>query len=428
MGLSSLLLALLLGSSLSHSALAYTTPMPAPIVSLRDHGCIDALSRLGAAGGGTFYVPPGIWPCPPLNMTSNTVIYLAAGAVLKADVEAPWPSLAPLPNYMVSHDHPLQGKPRLAPFIGGFHVSNLTIGGENGTIDGSGHYFYATPAINDQHTRPSLFECVYCTDMVLEDVTFANSSFWTVHPVLGDGLRASRISIINPTTGDPLLVPNTDGFDPDSVSNVLLEDSYIAVNDDAVALKAGWDCAGYAGKASRPTSNVTIRNLTVWRGGGGISIGSEMSGGVSDVFVTDVLLQHGSYGIEIKTGDTRGGFIRNVTINNVTIVNALKKAVSIDAFYGFPNPYCGSPAPVVPTVVDGITISNVASRASNLSLHLAGLQVRPTKNINLVNVTFGDDSFADCWGWVSGTAKNVKPVPPKRCGLVEDEGEGDEQN
>ena len=239
----------------------------------------------------------GVWLCPPLNLTSNTVVYLESGSILKADVQAHWPSLQPLPNYRVSHDHPLQGKPRLAAFLGGFGVQNLTIGGENGTIDGSGHYWYALGNYgkNETHNRPSLFECVYCTDMVLENVTFANSSWWTIHPVLSDRLHATQISIINPTIGDPLLVPNTDGFDPDSTSNVLLEDSYIAVNDDAVAIKAGWDCAGYDNPVA--SSNITIRNLNVWRGGGGISIGSEMSGGVSNVHVSNVLLQHGSFGM-----------------------------------------------------------------------------------------------------------------------------------
>eukprot|EP00966_Prymnesium_polylepis_P093829 2171436-Prymnesium_polylepis.1 len=254
-----------------------------------------------------------MWPCPPLNLTSNTVVYLERGAVLKADVTSDWPSLQPLPNYRVSHDHPLQGKPRLAPFLGGFGVTNLTIGGENGTVDGTGYHWWAKGnfGANETHTRPSLFECVYCQDINLEDVTFANSSWWTVHPVLSTRLRASRISILNPTTGDALAVPNTDGFDPDSTSNVLLEDSYIAVNDDSVAVKAGWDCAGYEGEAAVPSTNITIRNLTAWRGGGGISIGSEMSGGVSNVHVSNVVLRHGSYGIYIKTGATRGGYVRN---------------------------------------------------------------------------------------------------------------------
>lgn len=317
---------------------AHATPKPEPIISLAKHGCLDALAQLQATGGGTFLVPEGVWLCPPMNLTSNTVVYLERGAILKADVTADWPSLQPLPNYRVSHDHPLQG--RLAPFLGGFGVAGLTIGGENGTVDGSGYFWYEQGGFgkNETNTRPSLFECVFCTGMVLEDVTFANSSFWTVHPVLSKGLRASRISIINPTTGDALVVPNTDGFDPDSTSDVLLEDSYIAVNDDSVAIKAGWDCAGYEGEYALPSTNITIRNLTAWRGGGGIAIGSEMSGGVSHVRVSNVLLQHGSYGIYLKTGSSRGGYIRHVAMENITIVNALKKSVCIDAFYGLVAP------------------------------------------------------------------------------------------
>merc|ERR1712070_1333271 len=113
-------------------------------------------------------------------------------------------------------------------------------------------------------------------------------------------MRASRITVLNPTTGQDLVVPNTDGFDPDSTSDVLLEDSYFHVNDDAVAIKAGWDCAGY--NLGVPSDNITIRNISVWHGGGGISIGSEMSGGVSNVHVSNVLLRHGSYGLYLKCG------------------------------------------------------------------------------------------------------------------------------
>ena len=223
---------------------------------------------------------------------------------------------------------------------------------------------------------------------------------------------------MNPTTGSPILVPNTDGFDPESTSNVLLEDSYFAVNDDAAALKAGWDCAGY--DLGIPTENVTIRNIVVWRGGGGISLGSEMSGGISNVYVENVLLQYGSYGIQVKTGDTRGGYVKNVVFNNFTIVGTLKKAVCIDAFYGSPNPFCGDPAPVVPTQLDGILVSNVVTRASNLSLHLVGLEAAPTANVRLVNVTFNDKSLADCQGNVWGTYENVSPMPPVECGLEEE--------
>lgn len=344
-------------------------------------------------------------------MTNNTVLYLAEGAILKADTSSDWPFLAPLPNYGIAHDTP-GTYPRLAPFIGGFNVENLTIGGENGTIDGSGWYWWEKSSfgLHSTYTRPSLFECVGCFDIVMQDVTFAHSSFWTIHPVLSRRVRASRITVLNPIT-----VPNTDGFDPDSTSDVLLEDSYFHVNDDAIAIKAGWDCAGY--DLGVPSDNITIRNISVWHGGGGISIGSEMSGGVSNVHVSDVLLQHGSYGIYLKCGVTRGGYITNVTINNVTIYGVQKKSVCLDEYYGYANPFCGDPAPYKPTIVSNIFISNVVSSHSNLSLHLAGIEGYEMTNVWLTNISFDDRTFVDCPGGVRGFAENVQPVPPKECGL-----------
>ena len=110
-----------------------------------------------------------------------------------------------------------------------------------------------------------------------------------VHPTFCDGILAENIQILNPR-----FTPNTDGFDPDSTSDVIFEDSYVSNGDDAVAIKAGWDCAGYASADAAPSDNIFIRNVTQHIGGGGISIGSEMSGGVSNVVVEDVRLLHGS--------------------------------------------------------------------------------------------------------------------------------------
>ena len=124
---------------IASATLCWITPQPPPVVSVADHGCVGTIKTLQQAGGGTFLVPKGVWKCPPLNLTNNTVVYLEEGATLKADTDAEWPLYAPLSIYGRGHDHP---GPRLAPFLGGFHVGNITIGGENGTIDGSGFYWY----------------------------------------------------------------------------------------------------------------------------------------------------------------------------------------------------------------------------------------------------------------------------------------------
>ena len=120
---------------LSQSVSAWVTKPIEPVFSVKDHGCQGTLDLLEKAGGGTFLVPEGILLCPALNVTSNIVFYLEEGAILKADWKTDWPTYEPLPNYMVSHDHPTPGALRYAPFIGGFGTDNFIIGGENGTID-----------------------------------------------------------------------------------------------------------------------------------------------------------------------------------------------------------------------------------------------------------------------------------------------------
>ena len=385
------------------------TPMPEPVVSVADtNGSFpEALALL--KGGGTLYVPSGEWLSPPLNLSSNLTLYLAANAIVKANTSAHWPLIAPLSTYGQGHDHP---GPRWQPFIGGWDVHGLTIGGENGTIDGSGGYWWARSLLNETHTRPSLFECVRCTDLVLDNVTVRNSGFWTIHPVLSRRVTARRLTVLNPNIG-----MNTDGFDPDSTSDVLLEDSFFSTGDDAVAIKAGWDCAGY-GPDGAPSTNITIRNLSVWGGGGGISIGSEMSGGVAGVLVEHVHLAHGSYGIQVKTGATRGGFVRDIMLRNITIDRVKKAAVQIDADYGFANPWCGDDPVRVPPLVSNITLSNVrASDTWKTSLHLMGQNDTPTTGVHLVDVTF-DKAVFDCLGGVAGSAVRVSPQPPAECGLV----------
>eukprot|EP01043_Picozoa_sp_COSAG02_P067206 COSAG02_NODE_10716_length_1874_cov_2.851831_1_plen_465_part_00 len=409
-----------------------TTPMPDPIVRVST-GCsfscsLEKLSKTGR--GGTVFVPPGVWLSPPVNLSSHLTIYLSAGAVVKADTsvfrEGRWPLIAPLPNYGRGHpdynssvNQPFWGA-RWAPFINGYNLTNVTIGGENGTLDGSGAFWWARHIAGiEKFTRPPLFSCLRCTDVLLESTTFKDSPFWTIHPVLGRRLTARHLHILAPN-----IAPNTDGFDPDSMQDVVFTDSYVSNGDDAIAIKAGWDCAGY--DEATPCNNIYIRNITQNLGGGGLSLGSEMSGGISNVVIEDCKLQHGSYGIQIKTGITRGGFVKNISINDVEIIGTTKEAIRIDAFYGMVNTWCPNPNKRVPSVVDNIQISNVAVRNANLSVHFHGTLDVPTTRVHMQNVSFacagaaqercggpgvatGCCLSAECLGGVHYTADGITP-------------------
>uniref|UniRef100_A0A803LWH6 Uncharacterized protein n=1 Tax=Chenopodium quinoa TaxID=63459 RepID=A0A803LWH6_CHEQI len=116
--------------------------------------------------------------------------------------------------------------------------------------------------------------------------------------------------------------PNTDGVDPDSSSNVCIEDMYISNGDDMIAIKSGWDEYGLA--FGRRSSDITIRRITGSSPFAGIAIGSEMSGGVENVLAEHINLFNMGVGIHLKTNIGRGGYIRNITLSNVYIENARK--------------------------------------------------------------------------------------------------------
>ena len=113
--------------------------------------------------------------------------------------------------------------------------------------------------------------------------------------------------------------PNTDGWDPDSSTNVVIEDSTYTGGDDCVAIKSGWDCYGI--DYGKPSKNIVIRNLTCHGRYAGIAIGSEMSGGVENVLVEQIHFTLANGAAHIKTGITRGGYVKDAATNDVMCCN-----------------------------------------------------------------------------------------------------------
>ncbi|XP_042024404.1 probable polygalacturonase [Salvia splendens] len=164
-----------------------------------------------------------------------------------------------------------------------------------------------------KNTRCHLVELVNSHNILISNLTFRNSPFWTIHPVY-----CSNVVIRDMTILAPLYAPNTDGIDPDSSTNVCIEDCYIESGDDLVAVKSGWDQYGIA--TAKPSVNITVRRVsgttpTCSR----IGIGSEMSGGISHVLVEDMYIRDSATGVRIKTDKGRGGYITNITIQNVVM-------------------------------------------------------------------------------------------------------------
>ncbi|KAJ6347316.1 hypothetical protein OIU76_003906 [Salix suchowensis] len=208
----------------------------------------------------------------------------------------------------------------------------------------------------------------------------------------------------------PLILPNTDGIDPDSSSNVCIEDSYISTGDDLVAVKSGWDEYGIA--YGRPSSGITIRRITGSSPFSGIAIGSETSGGVKNVLVENINLYNMGVGIHIKTNIGRGGFITNITVTDVYMEN-VRKGIRIAGDVGDHPDESFNPNAL--PVVNGITFKSIWGEKVQQPGSIQGLKNSPFTGICLSNINLHGEPGPRSSPWkcsdVSGSSLKVSPWP-----------------
>ena len=156
-------------------------------------------------------------------------------------------------------------------------------------------------------------------------MTFQNSPFWTINPEFCDNVTISGITIFNPHS------PNTDGINPSSCKNVHISNCHISVGDDCITIKSGRDEDGR--KYGRPTENVTITNCTMLSGHGGVVIGSEMSGGIKKITISNCVFDGTDRGIRIKSARGRGGIVEDIRVDNVVMNTIKEEAFIMDLFY-----------------------------------------------------------------------------------------------
>lgn len=189
-----------------------------------------------------------------------------------------------------------------------------------------------------------------------------------------------------------------------------IEDSYISVGDDLIAVKSGWDEYGISYNA--PSSNITIRRVTGSSPFGGIAVGSEMSGGVENIVVEDITLFNMGIGIHIKTNIGRGAFIRDITVSNVRIEKA-RKGIKIAGNVG-DHPDGNYDANALP-VVKGITMRDFWGVHVQQAGMMKGIRDSPFTGICLSNINLEGDPAPREGAWscsdVSGSAYEVSPWP-----------------
>ncbi len=276
------------------------------LVTTALQAAIDACSR---AGGGTVFLPAGVYLTGALFLYSNITLYIDAGATV---LGSPDPA-----HYPVIHSR-WEGldQDTYAPLIGGSGLERVAILGR-GVINGQGEIWWQRHRERSlQYPRPRLISFKNCSNVLIQGITALNSPSWTVTPLRCENVTIDGITIINPPDS-----PNTDGINPDSCCNVHISNCHIDVGDDCVTIKSGIEDNGR--DRLQPCENITITNCTMLHGHGGVVIGSEMSGDVRNVVIANCVFTGTDRGIRIKTRRGRGGVVEYVRVTNIIMQDIL---------------------------------------------------------------------------------------------------------
>lgn len=250
----------------------------------------------------------GTFATGPVNITGTSL--QVEGTLLAINSTDNWPVMPHLPSYPCDRD--LCTCCRYQPFVLFYNATAVSLTG-SGTIDGSGPFWWNLRNKKRlRYGRPRLVETMFSSQVLIRGLTLKDSGFWVTHIWASDQVEVAFVNVSSRGGA------NTDGFDPDSSTNVHIHDCIVSNSDDCISVKSGMDAPGRA--FGRPSRNILIENLQCFRGGG-LAMGSEISGGIENVVVRNVTVTSNAHGAYIKANNQRGGYIRNVTYENNHFVN-----------------------------------------------------------------------------------------------------------
>jgi polygalacturonase len=419
-----------------------------------------AMDACNKKGGGVVLVPIGFWLTGPIEIKSNVNLHLEANAVLQFTrdfneyplIETNWEGLATYRN-----QSPLYAT----------NATNIAITG-NGIVDGNGDawrmvkkdkltatqwknkiesggvlsedkktWYPSDKAVKgskaklpgvlaagttkaDVETykdflRPNLVVLTKCKKVLLEGVTFQNSPAWNLHPLMCEDLTVKNVYAKN-----PWYAQNGDGIDIESCRNFLIENSTFDVGDDGICIKSGRDQEGR--KRNMPTENGIIKNCVVYHAHGGFVIGSEMSGGAKNLWVSNCTFIGTDIGLRFKTTRGRGGVVENIFIDGITMKDIVAEAILFDMYYAAkdPVPLAGEkrePPVVELKKVDETTphfknffVKNIVCNGAEKAIFIRGIPEMHIKNINLENMTLAANKGIDIQEASGVQIKNVNLI------------------
>lgn len=417
----------------------------------------NAINACAEKGGGTVLIPEGFWLTGPITLKSNINLHIAKGALLQFSdnykdyplVKTTWEGLDAI---------------RCQSPVSAADAVNIAITG-GGVIDGAGQVWRSvkkekltdsqwqkliasggvldegqktwypsegsrlgnkTPGAGNiaagytvenvarfqEFLRPNLIRLTNCKKVLLEGVTFQNSPAWNLHPMLCD-----HITLKNLTVRNPWYAQNGDGVDLESCRFGMIDNCTFDVGDDGICIKSGRDEEGR--KRGIPTENVIVQNSTVFHGHGGFVIGSEMSGGVKNLFINNCNFLGTDVGLRFKTARGRGGVVENIFISDINMSNIPGEAVLFDMYYMAkdPVPKAGEknelPVMKVEPVNAGTPqfqnfhIRNIVCKGAETAIMVRGLPEMSIKNITIENAVLQSNKGFVC---IEGENINLKNV------------------
>ncbi len=273
------------------------------------HAIQAALDAAASAGGGTVRVPEGKYLTGTISFRSNVTVQLDAGAVILGSED---PSDYPVDQYRWEGVE----QPAHAPLFCGQSLKNIALIGQ-GTINGNGMIWWEQFIQKSlAHPRPRLIGFSDCSNVLIDGLTLINSPSWTVNPVRCENVTIHGLTILNPPDS-----PNTDGINPDSCERVRISDCYVSVGDDCITLKSGTEHE--KDHLREACHDILITNCTLANGHGGVVIGSEMSGSVYDVTISNCVFTGTDRGIRLKSRRRRGGTVEDIRVSQLTMEKVL---------------------------------------------------------------------------------------------------------
>lgn len=376
-----------------------------------------AIAACHAAGGGRVVVPAGRWLTGPIHLRSRVNLHVTADATVLFHTDPT--------RYLPAVLTRWEGMEMMgySPFIYALDQTDVAITG-TGTLDGQAaeENWWAwkggknRPLPNQIAARNRLFELVEagapvaqrvfaegsylrpqfiqpyrCRNVLIEGVRILRSPMWEINPVLCTNVIVRDVRI--ETHG-----PNNDGCDPESCRDVLIERCLFDTGDDCIAIKSGRNADGR--RIGVPTENVIIRDCVMKDGHGGVTLGSEISGGVRNVFVERCRMDspHLDRAIRFKNNALRGGVLEHVYVRDCEIGQVDEAVLSVDLFYEE-----GQNGPFVPVVRD-VELRNVTSRKSTYGLYMRAYPKSEISDIRIVDCRFDGVAKGNVTDGVQGLA------------------------